>query len=78
VLNVPFQRLNGNEFGTWGSALIAGKATGMFENLAERAEAAALPCGDPVRPDPAARAAYEKMVPRYIELQRALNGFFNE
>ncbi len=31
VLNVPFQRLKGGEFGAWGAAMIAGKAAGLIE-----------------------------------------------
>ena len=29
VLGVPYQRLAGDEFGTWGAALVAGKAVGI-------------------------------------------------
>jgi xylulokinase len=34
VLNVPYRRLSRSEFGTWGSALVAGKAVGLFDDLA--------------------------------------------
>ena len=34
VLGVPYQPLPGSEFGTWGSAMIAGKAAGIFDDLA--------------------------------------------
>ena len=30
ILNVPYQRLKGNEFGAWGAAMIAGKAAGLI------------------------------------------------
>ncbi len=30
VLNTPYQRLQRAEFGIWGSAIIAGKAVGVF------------------------------------------------
>ena len=43
VLNVPYQRLQQDEFGTWGSAMIAGKAVGVFDDLAEVATAHATP-----------------------------------
>ena len=39
VLNVPYQRLKGNEFGAWGAAMIAGKAAGLINDLAAHAEA---------------------------------------
>ena len=38
VLNVPYQRLKGNEFGAWGAAMIAGKAAGLIDDLAEHAD----------------------------------------
>ena len=51
VLGVPYQRLSRGEFGTWGSALIAGKAVGLFDDLAETAARTAQPEGEPVRPE---------------------------
>ncbi len=72
VLNVPYQRLNGNEFGTWGSALIAGKAVGLFDDLASRAAEGALPDGELVRPNPANREIYTAMAARYIKMENAL------
>ena len=77
VLGVPFQSLDGNEFGTWGSALIAGKAAGLFDNLAQRAEEGANPYGKAARPNPANQEIYAPIVARYIELQKNLNDFFN-
>ena len=37
VLGVPYQRLARSEFGTWGSALIAGRAAGLFDDLGAKA-----------------------------------------
>jgi xylulokinase len=68
VLGVPFQRLQRAEFATWGCALIAGHAVGLFGDLAEAAEAAAVPHGDPFHPDPQAHAAYLRLVDKYIHL----------
>jgi len=34
VLGVPYQSLSGSEFGVWGSAMVAGKAAGIFDDLA--------------------------------------------
>ncbi len=39
VLGIPYQSLTGNEFGTWGAAMIAGKAAGVIDDLAEHASA---------------------------------------
>ena len=41
-----------SEFGTWGSALIAGKAAGLFDDLAAKALESAQPGGEPGRPRP--------------------------
>lgn len=64
--------MSGNEFGTWGSALIAGKAAGLFDDLAYRAAEGALPDGELVRPNPANREIYTAMAARYIEMENAL------
>jgi xylulokinase len=76
VLGVPFQSLAGNEFGTWGCALIAGKAAGLFGDLAQWAEQCAIPDGEATRPQQANQAVYASMVVGYIELQQKLNEFF--
>ena len=47
VLNVPYQRLKGNEFGAWGAAMIAGKAAGLIDDLAAHAEKTAILNGKP-------------------------------
>ncbi len=48
VLNVPYQRLKGNEFGAWGAAMIAGKAAGLINDLAAHAEETALLNGESI------------------------------
>jgi xylulokinase len=76
VLNVPYQRLCRDEFGTWGAALIAGHAVGLFPDLAEAACAAAERRGAPVMPQPEAVAAYERLIPKYIRWEDALGATF--
>jgi xylulokinase len=78
VLNVPYQRLQRAEFGSWGSAMIAGKAAGIFDDLAAVAAAHAQPAGAPLRPRPAEHAAYEPLVARYVALQEQLLAAFRE
>ncbi len=78
VLGVPYQRLDGNEFGTWGCALIAGKAAGLFDDLAARAAESAQPVGAPIQPVVDRRAVYDPLVEQYIALQSTLNGFFTQ
>jgi xylulokinase len=76
TLNVPYQRLARDEFGTWGAALIAGHAVGLFPNLAEAACAAAERRGEPVAPEPAAVAAYERLAPQHIQWEDVLSSAF--
>ncbi len=78
VLGVPYQRLQRTEFGSWGSAIIAGKAAGLFDDLAEVAMAHAQPAGLPLTPDPENYAAYQPLVARHIALQATLRDVFVE
>jgi xylulokinase len=76
VLNVPYQRLVGNEFGSWGAAMIAGKAVGLIDNLAEHAEQTALLSGSPRMPSKSNHALYLPLIEKYILLEQALNQYF--
>ena len=76
VLGVPYQRLARTEFGTWGSALIAGKAVGIYDDLAVTAAEHARPAGPPIRPSAAAHESYRPLVDRHIRLQEQLVTMF--
>lgn len=76
VLGVPYQRLQRSEFGSWGSAMIAGKAAGVFDDLAEVAMRHAQPAGTSLAPDPAIHAQYAPLVARHIALQETLHETF--
>lgn len=76
VLGVPYQRLQRSEFGTWGSAMIAGKAAGIYDDLAEIAVAHAQPAGAPIYPHDRRHKQYQPMVARYIEIQNQLRDSF--
>lgn len=76
VLNVPYQKLQGNEFGAWGAAMIAGKAAGLIDNLAEHAEKTAVTLGEPAQPSEQQHSLYEPLVKKYIEMEQSLNHFF--
>ncbi|MFW6063174.1 MAG: xylulokinase [Chloroflexota bacterium] len=78
VLGVPYQRLQRSEFGTWGSAMIAGKAAGIYDDLAEVALAHARPAGEAIRPRPASHEQYAPLVQKYIALQAVLADTFTE
>lgn len=77
VLNVPYRRLSRIEFGTWGSALVAGKAAGLFDDLAAKAEETTQPLGEPISPDPDQHRQYQPLIVRYIELQKVLGNYFS-
>ncbi len=76
VLNVPFQPLAGNEFGSWGSAMIAGKAAGVFSDLAEIASRHARPAGAPATPHSETVKTYQPLIAQYIEWQKVLSASF--
>lgn len=76
VLNVPYQRLKGNEFGAWGAAMVAGKASGLINDLASHAEEAALVSGNPSHPSKANHETYKPLIEKYIALEQMLNQFF--
>jgi xylulokinase len=78
VLGVPYQPLKGNEFGSWGSAMIAGKAAGVFDDLASLADEHAIPAGALLKPDAGTHAAYEPMVEKYIQWQSLLARSFGQ
>jgi len=76
VLGVPWQRLEAAEYGTWGAAMIAGKAAGLWEDLAAVALEHARPQGDPLLPDADRHATYRPLVERHVALQSTLEQAF--
>ncbi len=78
VLDVPYQRLRRAELGTWGSAMIAGKAVGIFDDLVEVATIHAEPAGEPIHPNSENSAIYAPLIQAYIKLQQSLRGVFVE
>ena len=76
VLGVPYQRLQRSEFGTWGSAMIAGRAVGLFPDLAEVAARFTGPDGPAVAPDPEAQRVYQPLVEQHIAWQGRLEEGF--
>lgn len=76
VLGVPYQTLKRSEFGTWGCAMIAGRAVGIFHDLAEIATLSTAPSGAPVRPRPEMHSAYQPYVEQYIGWQKVFSDTF--
>jgi xylulokinase len=77
VLNVPYQKLKGNEFGAWGAAMIAGKAAGLINDLAAHAEQTAFLDGKPSFPSKENHEIYKPLIEKYILLEGTLNQFFS-
>jgi xylulokinase len=76
VLNVPYLRLKGNEFGTWGAAMIAGHAAGLIPDLANHASETALRENTALLPDAENQRIYQPLVEKYIRMQHMLNEFY--
>jgi xylulokinase len=76
VLGVPYQRVGRSESATWGSALIAGYATGVIHDLGEHAANTAS-CGGPrLEPRPDHTALYKEAVRHYVGwMERLKEGF---
>ena len=76
VLGVPYQPLAQGELGTWGAALVAGKAAGMITDLAQAATQAARLAGPALTPDPARHALYQPLAERFSAFQASQAAFF--
>ncbi|MCJ7695029.1 MAG: FGGY family carbohydrate kinase [Anaerolineaceae bacterium] len=76
VLGIPYQRLKGNEFGTWGAAMIAGKAAGLINDLATHASETTHITEDVILPDEQTLSDYKPIIERYIQMQETMSRFF--
>jgi xylulokinase len=76
ILSVQYQQLARKECATWGSALIAGKASGMITDIAQAATALAPLAGKLASPNPALRATYDAALERYLCWQIKLKSGF--
>jgi xylulokinase len=76
TLGIDYRSLEREEFGTLGSAIIAGHAVGLFPDLAETARqfAGTVVAQTPSRPD--MTAAYAPYVDAYIDAMETLSPFF--
>jgi len=77
VLGIPYFRLKGSEFGTWGAAMIAGKAAGIIDDLAQHAERCAKTAENPKFPSEERHILYQPIVSKYIEMENYLESFFS-
>jgi xylulokinase len=76
VLGVPYQPLQGSEFGTWGSAMIAGFAAGIYSDLAETADHYAVANGSALNPQKDIHSRYQVLSNQYIQWQSELSRGF--
>ena len=72
VLGVPYQRLQRAEFATWGAALVAGRAVGLYSDLALAAAETTEPDGAPVQPQAGVHEEYRALAERYARWQELL------
>jgi xylulokinase len=72
---LPVVTLDSTEAAVRGDAMLAGVATGTFENLGEACRLAVHP-RDQFDPDPATRGAYDEAYRRYLDLFDAVRPLF--
>jgi xylulokinase len=72
IVNVPYKRVARAEGATWGSALIAGAATGHIRKLQQTAFETAGLCDETFATEPETRPLYSSMLKRYLGWQRVL------
>ena len=77
VLGLPVERLEAEETGTLGCAILAAAGTGTYPSLAAAARAMS-PIGERFTPDPEARARYEKRYALYKKLVDCLDPLWGE
>jgi sugar (pentulose or hexulose) kinase len=73
---VPYQVLQRPEFGTWGSALLAGFGVGIYDHLANAAEATTAREGAPMPFRADVNAQYAPLVAGYIQWQQQFSDAF--
>lgn len=67
ILGLPYKSLDREEYGTLGAAIIAGRAVGLFPDVAATAKAFNRPKGEPILPDSTRHEAYRPYVKLYQE-----------
>lgn len=78
VLGLDYERLDRDEFGTLGSALVAGKAVGAFADLPATAMSFNRPLDDCITPNPAVREEYERRAAFYARLLQGSESLFQD
>jgi len=76
ILGVPYITLNREEFGVLGSAILAGYATGVFDDMAETARRFTQTT-QRIEPDMQAHARYQPLVAQYVRLLNIAQPMFD-
>ncbi|MEQ8672740.1 MAG: FGGY family carbohydrate kinase [Aggregatilineales bacterium] len=76
ILGTPYQTINRTEVGTWGAAMIAGKAIGIYADLVDVATQCAQPSQQSIMPDIDKEIHYRASAERYQQLQTVLETLF--
>jgi xylulokinase len=76
VLGVPYVTLNREEFAVLGSAILAGYAVGLFDDLAKTAQKF-IKTSDRIKPDRKAHELYRPLVEEYITLLKVTKPVFD-
>jgi xylulokinase len=78
ILQVPFRRVLRAESATWGCALIAAKAAGLIDDIAQKALETSPVSEEAVDPNPEFREIYRRCTDEYISWQRRLKEGFEQ
>jgi xylulokinase len=76
ILSVPYQQVDRRECATWGTALIAGKASGIIGDLVQAATELAPLKRKILSPNSALRTTYDAALERYLCWQQRLKTGF--
>jgi xylulokinase len=76
ILGLSYSRLDREEFGTLGSAIVAGKAVGLFDDIAATAKSFVKTVGEPTLPDGGRTKLYRDYAQFYAEMLDESAGFF--
>lgn len=76
ILGLGYGRLDRDEFGTLGSAIVAGKAVGLFDDIAATARSFVKTVGEPIHADGANTAFYRDYAAYYADMLEESAGFF--
>ncbi len=77
ILGLPYVRLNRDEFSVLGSAILAGYAVGVFDDMAATAQRFTQPT-ERIEPNMAMHARYQPYVDEYIKLFEATKPIFDD